>query len=82
MLRLDKFIQSSEGMKLFSIMLGLGIAGLFKMSCDSRSCLVYKGPEFKDDKKVVNVCCVCFFVFHPSRCWRVALLKFRWNIFK
>uniref|UniRef100_A0A6C0KLG3 Uncharacterized protein n=1 Tax=viral metagenome TaxID=1070528 RepID=A0A6C0KLG3_9ZZZZ len=54
MLRLDKFIQSSEGMKLFSIMLGLGIAGLFKMSCDSRSCLVYKGPEFKDDKKVVK----------------------------
>ena len=60
MLRLDKFIQSSEGMKLFSIMLGLGIAGLFKMSCDSRSCLVYKGPEFKDDKKVVKYNETCY----------------------
>lgn len=60
MLRLDKFIQSSEGMKLFSIMLGLGIAGLFKMSCDSRSCLVYKGPEFEDDKKVVKYNETCY----------------------
>ena len=42
-------------MKLFSIMLGLGVAGLFKMSCDSRSCLVFKGPIFDDeDKKKVK----------------------------
>ena len=41
-------------------MLGLGIAGLFKMSCDSRSCLVYKGPEFKDDKKVVKYNETCY----------------------
>ena len=36
-------------------MLGLGVAGLFKMSCDSRSCLVFKGPTFDDeDKKKVK----------------------------
>lgn len=60
MLRLDKFFQSQEGMKLFSIMLGLGIAGLFKMSCDSRSCLVYKGPEFEKDKKVIKYNDKCY----------------------
>ena len=30
------------------------------MSCDSRSCLVYKGPEFKDDKKVVKYNETCY----------------------
>ena len=45
---------SETGKKLFSIMLGLGVAGLFKMSCDSRSCLVYKAPEFKENNKTVK----------------------------
>ena len=55
MLKLEKFFKSPEGVKLFSIMLGLGIAGLFKMSCDSRSCLTYKGPEFKEDKSSLDI---------------------------
>ena len=55
MLKIEKLFSSSGGMKLFSIMLGLGVAGLFKMSCDSRSCLVFKGPTFDDeDKKKVK----------------------------
>ena len=55
MLKIEKLFSSSGGMKLFSIMLGLGVAGLFKMSCDSRSCLVFKGPIFDDeDKKKVK----------------------------
>ena len=53
--RLEKFFKSETGTRIFSIMLGLGIAGLFKMSCDSRSCLVFKGPTFDDeDKKKVK----------------------------
>ena len=39
-------------MKIISIILGLGIAGLFKMSCDSRSCIVYKGPDMNDNKNI------------------------------
>ena len=62
MLKLEKFFKSPEGVKLFSIMLGLGIAGLFKMSCDSRSCLTYKGPEFKEDNKVVKYNDKCYSV--------------------
>ena len=50
MFQLKKFMSSESGKVLMSIILGLGIAGLFKMSCDNRSCLVYKGPEFKEDK--------------------------------
>ena len=51
MLQIEKFFRSQSGIKLFSIMLGLGVAGLFKMSCDSRSCIVFKGPNFEDKKK-------------------------------
>jgi len=60
MLRFEKFIKSETGSILFSIMLGLGVAGLFKMSCDSRSCIVYSGPTFEKDKKVVKYNNTCY----------------------
>lgn len=52
MLNVRKMLKSDTGILLSSIILGLGIAGLFKMSCDSRSCIVYKGPDFSEKKKV------------------------------
>ena len=52
MLNVRKMLKSDTGLLLSSIILGLGIAGLFKMSCDSRSCIVYKGPDFSEKKKV------------------------------
>lgn len=58
--KLEKFFKSETGTRIFSIMLGLGIAGLFKMSCDSRSCLVFKGPTFDDDKKVIKYNGKCY----------------------
>tara|TARA_Y100001970_G_C13634844_1_gene555930 strand:- start:171 stop:413 length:243 start_codon:yes stop_codon:yes gene_type:complete len=59
-LEFSKFFKSKVGIKLLSIMLGLGVAGLFKMSCDSRSCIVYKGPTFHEDNKIVKVNEQCF----------------------
>ena len=52
MIKINKLLYSENGKILISIILGLGIAGLFKMSCDNRSCIVYKGPEFKDKKNI------------------------------
>lgn len=60
MIRFQKFLMSETGKKLFSIMLGLGVAGLFKMSCDNRSCLVYKAPEFKETNKIVKYNKQCY----------------------
>ncbi len=60
MLQLEKFFKSESGIKLFSILLGLGVAGLFKMSCDSRSCIVFKGPEFNDDNKIIKYNDKCY----------------------
>jgi hypothetical protein len=55
---IKEMMQNEKGIFLFSIVLGLGIAGLFKMSCDSRSCLVYKAPDLKNKSqiKVNNKC--------------------------
>lgn len=60
MVNLKKFINSKIGKYLISAILGLGISGLFKMSCDNRNCLVYKGPEFEDDKKMVKYDNKCY----------------------
>lgn len=48
----NAFFKSETGMKIISIIMGLGIAGLFKMSCDSRSCIVYKGPDMSKKKNI------------------------------
>jgi len=51
-------MKSENGVMLFSIVLGLGVAGLFKMSCDSRSCIIYKAPDFENQKQIkVNEKC-------------------------
>ena len=47
-----KLVNSEGGIAVISIMLGLGMAGLFKMSCDSRSCIVYKGPDFSEKRQI------------------------------
>ena len=60
MLDLKKLLKSKNGRFLISILLGLGISGLFKMSCDSRECIVYKGPKFEDDKKMIKYNNKCY----------------------
>ena len=52
MLDIKQMIKSERGIFLFSIILGLGFAGLFKMSCDSRSCLIYKKPDLNGKDKL------------------------------
>lgn len=52
MLDFKKAMNSEKGVLLFSIILGLGVAGLFKMSCDSRSCLIYRGPDFQNKRQI------------------------------
>lgn len=59
MLDIKQMIKSEKGVFLFSIILGLGIAGLFKMSCDSRSCLIFKAPDF-DKKRQIKVNDQCY----------------------
>tara|TARA_Y100000816_G_C25604469_1_gene323683 strand:- start:70 stop:315 length:246 start_codon:yes stop_codon:yes gene_type:complete len=47
-----KLLKTDNGILIFSIILGLGFAGLFKMSCDSRSCIVYNAPDFSKKRQI------------------------------
>ena len=52
MFNILKFFKSKLGMKLLSIILGLGLASIFKMSCDNRSCLVFKAYELQNNNVI------------------------------
>ena len=42
---LKEIINSQRGKYLISILLGLGLATLFRVACKSRNCLVFKAPS-------------------------------------
>ena len=41
-------INSERGKIIFSILLGLGLATLFRQSCKKNNCLVYKAPNLSN----------------------------------
>ena len=45
-----RLIYSKFGQTVISILLGLGIATLFRKVCNERNCMVFKAPELKDIK--------------------------------
>jgi len=53
MLKIKKFLGSKSGIFVLSVVLGLGLSCVFKMSCDSRSCMVYKPPDYSE-KKIIK----------------------------
>ena len=59
MLNVKKYMNSKGGIALFSLILGLGLSCMFKMSCDSKNCLVYKAPDFSK-KKVIKYNNKCY----------------------
>ena len=59
MFNIVKFLKSKLGMKLLSIILGLGLASLFKMSCDNRSCIVFKAANMKE-KNIIKYGDKCY----------------------
>jgi hypothetical protein len=50
-MKLKKFIQSDYGKLMISIILGFGLATLFRKSCSDKKCMKFKGPELKDIKE-------------------------------
>jgi len=52
MLNVKNIMNSSGGVVLFSVILGLGLSRVFKMSCDSHNCIIFKGPDFSEKKTI------------------------------
>ena len=51
MVNLIKFVSTDTGKILMSIILGFGIASLFRKVCKGKKCVIYNAPpltEFKD----------------------------------
>jgi len=48
LIRFEKFFNSETGKNLMSIILGLGLATLFRESCKSRGCMVYQSPPLDE----------------------------------
>jgi hypothetical protein len=59
MSRLKKILNSKSSSIFLSIILGLGLASIFKMSCDSRSCLVYQAADL-EGKNIIKYNDKCY----------------------
>jgi hypothetical protein len=58
---LGKFLHTESGKIVMSILLGLGLASLFRTVCKENNCLVFHAPpldEFKDKIYKTNGKCV------------------------
>ena len=48
---ISKFLNTNEGSIIISIILGFGLATLFKKVCKNGRCIIYQGPPIADTKK-------------------------------
>lgn len=49
-IRFEKFIHTQTGKTLMSIILGFGLASLFRKVCKDRNCLMFHAPPLDDFK--------------------------------
>lgn len=66
-MHLERFVQTETGKILMSIILGVGLASIFKASCKDKNCILMKAPALDqlNDKvyKVDNKC----YKFKPTQ---------------
>ena len=53
MFNLGKFVHSKTGRILMSLLLGLGLASLFRKVCNERNCIIFRGPPLSKVKEQV-----------------------------
>jgi hypothetical protein len=67
---LGKFVHTETGRTIMSILLGLGLASLFRTVCKDHNCLIFHAPpldEFKDKIYKTNGKCVKYLPM-PTKC--------------
>ena len=76
MYHLSKFIHSSQGRYLMSILIGIGIASLFHVKCASGQCQVVQAPPLADvASKTYKYGDVCYqFAPTPNSCADAAVV--------
>lgn len=63
---LIKWLRHRNAKYLLSLVWGIGLAILFKRSCDNRSCIVYKAPSSEEMKKTFKFENKCY-VYTPEQ---------------
>lgn len=59
--KIQRIIHSEPGKVLISIILGLGLASLFKKACNNRNCMVfYAPPSYKIEGKTFEFDNTCY----------------------
>ena len=51
MFKISEAIHTYKGQIVISILLGLGLASLFRKVCNDRNCLIFKAPEMNEVTK-------------------------------
>ena len=49
-LYLEKFVHTERGKYIMSVLLGFGLASLFRTICKDRNCLIFHAPPLDDFK--------------------------------
>ena len=56
-----KFVHSEIGRNIMSILLGLGLATLFRQMCSGKNCIVTKAPPLEEiDDKIYKFDGICY----------------------
>jgi len=66
----DKFVHTSTGRIIMSILLGFGLASLFRAVCKNKDCIIFHAPpleEIKDKIYKYNGKCVKYNLI-PTKC--------------
>lgn len=48
MIQLSRFVHSETGKYIMSLLLGLGLATLFRKACKGKNCVVYSAPPIEE----------------------------------
>ena len=69
-MHLSKFVHSESGRMLMSIILGLGLATIFRASCKGKNCIIYDAPPLNQIKdKIYKINDKCYkFESSPTKC--------------
>jgi hypothetical protein len=60
-MHLEKFVQSSTGKYIASILLGLGLASLFRAVCKGSDCVIQKAPPLQEiDGQIYKIDNKCY----------------------
>ena len=77
-MHLERFVQTDAGRILMSIILGVGLATLFKVSCKDKNCLLMRAPPLEQLKdKIYKVDDKCY-KFNPTqtKCTKPEIYEF------